>query len=614
MDRNELIKSLNWYLGSYRAEWLQDHIFELFAEPEYFTALQDLRPCIIQGGRGTGKTTALKGLSYIGQFELHKKGIDEYNQIPFVGLYHRVDTNHVRAFSGDDFSIKDWTKLFGHYFNLVFCREILNFMSWRKEHLFITEELTELDCVDIAKSLAINATGLSQEDLLHCVNESLIHLQNYVNSINENRNIDLSMVGVPIKILADKVISLPTMKGKTFFLLLDEYENYEEYQQIIVNTLIKHSYPSFTFKIGVRELGWKVKHTHNLNELLNDPADYALIDIEEIMSNNTHFPNFAMSVCQNRIDRLFKAECNSFNISEILQSLTHEQESIELGIRESQYYKEFNRLPESIKMRLSSTHELFRYFLVYWAHIHSIEVDDVVEDYFSNNLLWQQRYRNYSYSVLFTIKKGKAGIRKYYSGWRTLIFLAKGNIRFLMELVYKILEKQIREHGDLATSISYKIQTEAAIEIGKKNLRELERLHEQGTKVVKLLNALGRLFSTLAAKEAPKAPEVNQFVINGRVNNELRELLTASIMNLAITRETENKLNKISEVSDDLYSIHPIYSPYYVISYRRKRKIKIDADDLCNMIDKPEKVMGKMHLDKSDNSEQDSNPDQLSIF
>lgn len=611
MDRNELIKSLNWYLGSYRAEWLKGQVFELFAEPEYFTALQDNRPCIIQGGRGTGKTTALKGLSYMGQYELHQKVIDEFNRVPFIGLYHRVDTNHVRAFSGEGYTISDWTKLFGHYFNLVFCREILNFLNWRKETLHIDDELPVVDCLEVASSLAIEATEMNQGKLMSCVNESLIHLQNYVNSICGTKHIDLSMVGAPIKLLAEKVISLPTMKEKMFFILLDEYENYDEYQQIIVNTLIKHSYPSFTFKIGVRELGWKVKHTHNITELLNDPADYALIDIEEIMSNNAHFSNFAMSVCQNRINKLFSLDNGTLDISRILQSLSNEQEAIELGVRESQHYKNFNKLPTSIKNLLSGTSELFRYFLMFWAHTHSLDVKDVINDYASNNHLWQQRYNNYSYSVLFTIKRGKAGIRKYYSGWKTLVYLAKGNIRFMMELVYKILEKHVREYGELTSDIPFKTQTEAAIEIGKKNLRELERLHEQGTKVVKLLNALGRLFSTLAAREAPKAPEVNQFVISGRVNNELKELLTASIMNLAIVRETENKLNNINEVSDDLYTIHPIYSPYYVISYRRKRKIKISAEDLLNLITNPERVMEKMHLDQS---KKDDKPDQMSIF
>lgn len=76
MTDKTTLKKLNESFGSYRAEWLKDDIFKLFAEPSYFTALQDNRPCVLEGGRGTGKTTVLRGLSYQGQYELHQNDIN----------------------------------------------------------------------------------------------------------------------------------------------------------------------------------------------------------------------------------------------------------------------------------------------------------------------------------------------------------------------------------------------------------------------------------------------------------------------------------------------------------------------------------------------------------
>ena len=114
--------------GSTRAEWLGEELYELFAEPSYFPELQTNRPCFLVGGRGTGKTTALKGLSYEGQAMLRPSS--DPTEWSFFGLYHRVDTNRVTAFSGDELTDDRWSRLFGHYLNLTFVLHLVTFLEW----------------------------------------------------------------------------------------------------------------------------------------------------------------------------------------------------------------------------------------------------------------------------------------------------------------------------------------------------------------------------------------------------------------------------------------------------------------------------------------------------
>ena len=90
-------------------------------------------------------------------------------------------------------------------------------------------------------------------------------------------------------------------------------------------------------------------------------------------------------------------------------------------------------------------------FLAYWAKVHKLPLNTVVEDYCSSPIGWEKRYSNYNYSLLFKIRKGrgKGGIQKYYAGWNTYLKLANGNIRYLLELIYSAFERHIEDGNEL---------------------------------------------------------------------------------------------------------------------------------------------------------------------
>src|SRR5947208_14692817 len=92
-------EQLSALFGSYKAEWLRDQLFDLFAEPSYFPELTTSRPCMLLGGRGTGKTTVLRCMSYEGQFVRRDKNADDIPNWRYFGLYYRVNTNRVTAFA-----------------------------------------------------------------------------------------------------------------------------------------------------------------------------------------------------------------------------------------------------------------------------------------------------------------------------------------------------------------------------------------------------------------------------------------------------------------------------------------------------------------------------------
>lgn len=85
----------------------------------------------------------------------------------------------------------------------------------------------------------------------------------------------------------------------------------------------------------------RVKYTLNRQELLNDPADYALTDITEQFTSREgeqHFNDFARDVCQRRISELLPEAYDGFKIGDAIPGLTIEEESEKLKVTTTDYY------------------------------------------------------------------------------------------------------------------------------------------------------------------------------------------------------------------------------------------------------------------------------------
>uniref|UniRef100_UPI003FEF5DAB ORC-CDC6 family AAA ATPase n=1 Tax=Phocaeicola coprocola TaxID=310298 RepID=UPI003FEF5DAB len=544
MTLDEKLARLDELFGSYKAEWLNEKIFHFFAAPSYFTSLKDKRPCVLMGGRGTGKTTVLRGLSYKGQYALNNDNIDKFDLNSYVGVYFRCDTNHVHAFNGKGIDNETWMKIFAHYFNLILTSEILEFVAWHKELKPDDEVLPERACCLIATSLHLGDDISDYKKLMDVLETAMYKFQADINNIADGNMPMLSLAGDPIKIVTEQAEKLRQFRDKTFYLLIDEYENLLDSQQQIVNTLLKHVPQSYTIKIGVREMGWRVKHTMNPQESVIDPADYVLFNIVDEFTDETpdKFESFARNVCQLRIKDLLEEDGVEFDIEQALGNLPYEEEAVKLGVEQTSLYKNILEYEKKSGMDLDVS-PLYKFFLSYWSENHKLMFKDEIADYLSNTKIWNTRYENYKYSLLFKIRtgRGSGGIQKYYAGWSTFVKLANGNIRYLMELVYRSYYLYLQEGGDIAKPVSADIQTKAARNVGWKNLTELEGTWSNGAQLTRMVQTLGTIFSRLAKEGENSAPETVQFEIEGERSERTEELLQAGIMNLALIRMPANK-------------------------------------------------------------------------
>ena len=614
---SDTLARLSELFGAHKAEWLGARLFELFSEPSYFPRMTTSRPCILVGGRGTGKTTVLRGLSYQGQFALEKRNEQTVPSWPYYGFYYRVDTNKVGAFKGPELSDIEWLRHFGHYMNLLMCVQVLRFLSWFQATTRILTDLREDDLASVATAFKLPPPS-SNEHLLQLLESSLTEFEAHINNVVDGSGPNLSMQGAPVGTLIESVKKLEVFADKLFFFLIDEYENLEDYQQQLMNTLIKHSGELYSFKICVRELGWRVRNTTAGNEYLVSPADYTRIDITEVMQGS-RFEEFSHKVCQDRLAALVEGNHQVVvEIRELFPSISEEEEATLLGIEDhnQEILRELQEIgPPEMVDRLTPMEICL---LAYWAKSHNQSLNEAFEDFQQNNRSWRTRLNNYKHALLFTIRRGRSGIRKYYAGWDTFIQLSGGNIRFLLQLVEESLARHLRDGRGLHESLSPDLQTRAAQAIGRTNLTELEGMSVHGAQLAKLLLGLGRILGLMAASPEGHTPEVNQFEVVGLPGgfpkeDEASALLTAAVMHLTLARHSGSKLGNAGETRDWDYTVYPIFAPFFNFSYRRKRKMRLTPDQVLALVHSPRRAISQI-LATNNRTPEEPLPEQLRLF
>lgn len=621
-------EQLSKLFGSYKAEWLQERMFDLYTEPSYYPELTDSRPCLLIGGRGTGKTTVLRSMSYEGRFALGSHQVANIPSWEYYGFYYRTDTNRVTAFKGPEISEQRWAKIFAHYVNLVLCDLVLRFLEWYQLLLPQSAMLAAEECSRIAKTLHLGECD-TVGALAAAVADAQLKFEAYINNIADaGAEFHLSMQGAPIDLLLADVLKLKQFQGKHFFFLLDEYENFEDYQQKVVNTLIKHASQFYTFKIGVKELGWRCRTTLNENEQLNSPADYVRIRIQDKLEDG-RFGDFALKVCSDRTARLKIDSGAVLDLPRLLPTLSVDAEAEILDGPNGAAHQVVNTarddIPNSDRDQYDRLQLLEKYFLVFWARAQNSTVAGEWHQLKTDEQKWRERYDNYKHALLYTLRRGKAGIRKYYAGWETFVQVSGSNIRYILELVEQVLRHHLDVGGALDQAVPPNIQTQAAIRVGRKNLSELEGLSVHGGQLTKLVLGLGRVFQVMAANLEGHTPEVNQFRLvetsepkqneggAAWVSTDVEKLLNGAVMHLALLRFPGSKLSDEADTLEYDYMLHPIFSALFVISYRRKRKMAISEELLKGLVLEPKASIRQL-LAATDRDLEEALPEQLSLF
>jgi hypothetical protein len=622
-DQQTVFDHIRAYFGRYKAEWLREELFQLFRQPTYFPELEEPRPTVLVGGRGTGKTTVLKCLSYEGRYELEARDPARVEDAEYVGLYWCIDANRVTAFGGPELPAKSWQRLFAHYLNLEIVGQLCEYAIWFES---VTQKLLRIQERDIERvciSLHLSTVG-SLADLRDQVDDSLVRLEATVNSIGDGSSSPLSLPSAPIEYMTHALAADTRLKGKLYYILLDEFENLDVNQQQVVNNLIKHGRDRHTLKIGVKKDGWKTKRLLVEGEVLVHPADYDLIDLTDRLTDRA-YRDFATEVCNARLQSAFRAAGLSdtdVSLSSSLESLTAEEEARLLGVRRrvDALWPPARGDGEDDDITSSLT-DLERFYILTRAGDSRSGFDEEVASLRRDPDAYLANYRsNYRQSLLYAVSQQSGrGVQKYYAGWETLVQVSGSNIRYMVELVERSFSRHRDSGRPISEPISARVQTLACIDVGKKYVHEVQSLDPAGARLTYLLLGLGRFFNVLARSPEGRQPDTTSFVVapsaSSGSNSAISDLLKKAVMHQVLQRRTGTKATSGLEAKEWEYSVHPVFSAFFVIPYQKKRRIHLQADDLLTLSEDVRGGLSKLLADRRITpSSEGPLPGQMTLF
>jgi hypothetical protein len=231
-----------------------EFLSETFVKPVEFPLILEHRHTIIEGHRGSGKSTILWRLS------LAARVYDKSADLPMWGFYVKMVPGLFTAFrrprkadrtwANDD---DEWLRSFTDYFNLIVFDGILQNLETALNRGVLTsnQELSRVINEIAGRLLRLTeperATDIRM--LRRLIEESLDTLLNTPS--DPHFCTGPTFLTRALDLLTD---SIPALGEKWWHILLDEYDNVYPEQQAVVNVLLRERHPKLRFKLAAKTL------------------------------------------------------------------------------------------------------------------------------------------------------------------------------------------------------------------------------------------------------------------------------------------------------------------------------------------------------------------------
>lgn len=560
-----------------------------FVEPDYISKLISPKASLVFGERGSGKTTILR---YLEKTFNHSENLD------YIGIYYRFETAYVKALNNPEMTEDQNISAFSQSIAAILGKLLCQILEQIKEERQINYAREDIICQKIMSGIELTIeekidTFGKLSNVFECIRKkTLINLQNGKKTCYFDYTTFVSE-------FCEELRKESLFCNVCFCVLLDEYENLTYSQQRVVNSFIKGSSFFLTYKVCMRPEGFLTKDTVAEKEQLIFGHDYEEFDyVKDIVGSEKKVKEHLREICANRLNYFYsqqqiRYDKSNLNIDGYLD-IIKEEVDIESWERIKEYKEDLRaqlrkRYPSKVEIidSIDNAIDLKLIFVLY-------EKKYKEEDIFSNMGIQSEKYKNwihnYKKNIIFQIISECEQTRKY-CGFDTFIKLSNSNTRTMLEILHYSFG-DYNKSGEVYGTISVNKQTNAVNRVAQSSFDQIDYIPVNGYKAKNLVNALGNLFAEFMQDHRVKKFEVNSFSIitttmldEDRVKELKTVLRNAVVWGVLIPSKANKVKNKGDIVFDGRdYMLHPIFAPYFKISYRKRQKCELKDVDVYSML------------------------------
>uniref|UniRef100_UPI004055EBC4 ORC-CDC6 family AAA ATPase n=1 Tax=Acetatifactor sp. TaxID=1872090 RepID=UPI004055EBC4 len=578
--------------SEYKAtELTQVRLYDYFVEPRYISKMHSNDVVFIIGQRGTGKTTLLKYLCET--YNRGKEGV--YTRL---GIYYRFDINKMHSFWGSALSEEQWSTLFAHCFSVEICLELTKLLISLKKKLTFSTEKTICRRVSLLFFDEIEPEANTFEEL----QEHLERIEYQAKKYKRNPlRVEAPIIGECEKAFEEYCMLIAqeeAMRNVCIHFLFDEYENMLDYQKKFINSCAKHASSWHTYKICVRPGGNNQMETLVSAEILREADDFKTLDyISDILGDENDVQVFMRNACKRRLLRYYQEKGTAY---------TEKDLEIEMyfadSISDDEHFMELERNEKYFLAIQSDVKQEFQKYGYSYAHNWNLmqmklfltlckkrgfDFLSTVRAFEDENKTYRNWLNNYKKSILYQCFS-EQGLKFNCSGFSDIINIAGNVVRYVLEICdYCFLCTGSDSNGKYL-AISDKLQTEATYRVSQRRFQQISTIPDCGQELKQMVLVIGTIFNMYHRDRQLKRFEPNHFSIDPKKGDDPQvaaQVKKAMAMGVTYgvfeaTRSTKNRSNADVPIENEEYHLHPILTPYFQISWRKKQKCRFSLSEV----------------------------------
>ena len=568
-----------WRLRAEYFENLPREMAAAFSQPEAekIAMLDEMRPCLLEGSRGTGKTMLLMSLR--ARNLAVRKGAKKTTGDLF-GFYLRLTRGafcNAGLFATPDGDLNAVPAMLAAQITETFAQELYVSLieSLLSELVYCAKEgWVKLDggrerlvCEGI--HAVIHSEFKNFPPGLNDLQRELGQLHSRLAEFTKRKFIYQENATVPIatldiasfKQIIDVVkTSIPELKGSQFTLLLDEYENLLRHQKLVVNDMVKLGPPDLSVKIA-KKVGTAETSDTLSGQQLQEIHDYTRIPLVYSVDDDKELRNYRSLLAAITLRALASQSVTITDVNTLLPKFSKPEFSandIEQEVKQLVGVGKWNRLSAGER---------------------------------------QERLAHYSHTAAYRLIYGKpgGGREKEFAGFEDLAFLSSGVIRYFQEIVGMAYHLQFAAQALPAHTVAIEPdhQTRAVYVVSQHNLAALSRNVERyGERLKYLLLDLGDCLRYKLLRH-PSEPESGRLAItdperlSGDEFREVSEFLTLGVREGVFQGAIGRPGMRPKHSGDPQpveFNISRIFCPVLQFSPRFRWRTLVTSDDFKNLL------------------------------